>query len=175
MCAKNTDTANRETRGFCLYKCTNGIKRHLLVDVLGNVYFVHCTPANISDNQGLLAIIKKHKEYFLNLPQRLTILLDHGYHKDYLAREMAKIDPLLKERVSFALAPKITPEQKSAAQEEHPDKKGFVVQPKRWIVERTNAWINQCRVLWKNCEGLLSTSEAKIKLCLIRLILRRLA
>ena len=40
---------------------------------------------------------------------------------------------------------------------------GIVVQPKRLIVERSNAWINQCRVLWKNCEGLLSTSEAKIK------------
>ena len=175
MCAKNTDTAKRETRGFCLYKCTNGIKRHLLVDVIGNAYFVHCTPANVSDDRGLLEIIKQHKEYFLSLPHRLTILLDNGYHKDYLEREMKKIDPLLSARVSFEIAPKITPEQKSAAKAENPAKQGFVVQPKRWIVERTNAWINQCRVLWKNCEGLLSTSEAKIKLCAIRLILRRLA
>ena len=65
MCAKNTDTANRETKGYCWYKATNGIKRHLLVDVLGNPYFVHCTQANISDDDGLLAIIKQHQAYFL--------------------------------------------------------------------------------------------------------------
>ena len=75
MCAKNTDTANIETKGYCWYKATNGVKRHLLVDVLGNPYFVHCTRANISDDDRLLAIIKQHQEYFLNLPpeHRLTI------------------------------------------------------------------------------------------------------
>ena len=46
MCAKNTDTANLETKGYCHHKSTNGIKRHLLVDVLGNPYFVKCTAAN---------------------------------------------------------------------------------------------------------------------------------
>jgi transposase len=43
MCVKNTDTANIETKGYCHYKSTNGIKRHLLVDVLRNPYFVKCT------------------------------------------------------------------------------------------------------------------------------------
>ena len=170
MCAKNTETANRETKGFCHYKCTNGIKRHLLVDVLGTPYFVRCTPANVSDDQGLLEIIREHKEYFLNLPpaHRVTILLDHGYHQDKLAQALEEIAPRLSRCLVIALAAKMTPAQKSV-------KPGFVVIPKRWIVERTNAWINQCRVLWKNCEGLLSTSEAKIKICAIRLLLRRLA
>ena len=82
MCAKNTDTANIETKGYCHYKCTNGIKRHLLVDVLGNPYFVKCTTANISDDEGLLEIIKENKDYFLNLSDGyiITILLDNGYH-----------------------------------------------------------------------------------------------
>ena len=81
MCAKNTETANRETKGFCHYKCTNGIKRHLLVEVLGTPYFARCTPANMSDNQGLLEMLRENKAYFLNLPpqHRITILLDHGY------------------------------------------------------------------------------------------------
>lgn len=177
MCAKNTDTANRETKGFCHYKYTNGIKRHLLVDVFGNPYFVHCTPANVSDDQGLLDLLRKNTAYFLHLPpeHRVTILLDNGYHKEFLEEAIEKIDPRLSQRLSFELSPKITPEQKSAAKAAQPAKQGFVVQKKRWIVERTNAWINQCRVLWKNCEGLLSTSEAKIKLCAIRLILRRIA
>ena len=177
QCAKNTDTASAETKGFCWYKATNGIKRHLLVDVLGNVHFVRCTPANVADDDALLAIVKQHKEYFLSLPpeHNLTILLDNGYHKDYLEQQLQQIEPLLPNRINIELSAKPTPPQRAAAKQANPTKHGFVVIHKRWIVERTNAWLNQCRVLWKNCEGLLRTSEAKIRICAIRLILRRLA
>ncbi len=177
MCAKNTDTANIETKGFCWYKSTNGIKRYLLVDVPGNPYFVLCTRANSSDDDGLLEIIKENKQYFLALPvgHTVTILLDNGYHKEHLEAEMKKIDSQLSSRIRIEIAEKITPEQRTAAKADNPAKQGFVVIKKRWIVERTNAWINQCRVLWKNCEGLLKTSEAKIRICAIRLILRRIA
>jgi transposase len=177
MCAQNTDTANLETKGYCHYKSTNGIKRHLLVDVLGNPYFVKCTAANISDDEGLLEIIKEHKEYFRDLPEgrMSTILLDNGYHQEYLETKIEKIDEELRGKIQIALAPKITPEQKAKSREENPAKQGFVVVFKRWIVERTNAWVNQCRVLCKNCEGLLVTSETKIRICAIRLILRRIA
>ena len=177
MCAKNTDTANIETKGYCWYKTTNGIKRHLLVDVLGNPYFVKCTKASVSDDDGLVAIIRENKEYFLEMPDghRLTILLDNGYHQEHLEAEITKIDAELAKRIRIEIAEKITPAQRAAAKEENPAKQGFVVIRKRWIVERTNAWLNQCRVLWKNCEGLLETSEAKIRICAIRLILRRLA
>ena len=177
MCAKNTDTADRETKGFCHYKSTNGIKRHLLVDVIGNPYFVHCTPANVSDDQGLLQMIEQNKEYFLDLPPEhvITILLDNGYHKEHLEDLIRQIDPQLRKKIVIELAPKITPEQKFESKKENPKKQGFVVVKKRWIVERTNAWLNQCRVLWKNCEGLIETSETKIRICAIRLILRRIA
>jgi hypothetical protein len=177
MCAKNTDTADVETKGFCWYKATNGIKRHLLVDVLGNVYFVRCTKASLSDDDGLLEIIKENIQYFLNLPAELvvTILLDNGYHKEYLEQEIEKIEAVLSNCIKIEIAEKITPAQRTAAKREKPEKQGFLVIKKRWIVERTNAWINQCRVLWKNCEGLLRTSEAKIRICAIRLILRRIA
>lgn len=177
MCAKNTDTANLETKGYCWYKSTNGIKRHLLVDVLGTPYFVKCTAANVSDDEAMVAIIRENKEYFLELPegQSVTILLDNGYHKEYLTEEIAKLDKALRSKIKIAISAKITPEQKVASRQENPTKQGFVVIFKRWIVERTNAWINQCRVLWKNCEGLLETSETKIRICAIRLILRRIA
>ena len=177
MCAKNTDTANLETKGFCWYKSTNGIKRQLLVDVLGNPYFVRCTPASLSDDDGLLAIIREHIQYFLDLPVKhlVTILLDNGYHKEHLEQEIKKIEPQLSNRILIEIAEKITPQRRTAVKAENPGKKGFVVIKKRWIVERTNAWINQCRALWKNCEGLLRTSEAKIRICAIRLILRRIA
>jgi Transposase DDE domain len=177
MCAKNTDTANLETKGYCWYKATNGIKRHLLVDVLGTPYFVKCTAANVSDDEAMVAIIRENKEYFLELPEEksITILLDNGYHKEYLTEEIAKLDEALRSKIKIEISAKITPEQKVASKQENPTKQGFVVIFKRWIVERTNAWINQCRVLWKNCEGLLATSETKIRICAIRLILRRIA
>ena len=177
MCTKNTDTANIETKGYCHYKCTNGIKRHLLVDVLGNPYFVKCTTAKISDDDGLLAMIKENKDYFRTLPDghTITILLDNGYHQEYLEAEIQKIEAELRDKIRIELSAKITPEQKAIAKQEKPAKQGFVVIKKRWIVERTNAWINQCRVLWKNCEGLPVTSETKIRICAIRLILRRIA
>ena len=177
MCAKNTDTANIETKGYCHYKCTNGIKRHLLVDVLGTPYFVKCTAANISDDEGLLEIIKGNKDYFLNLPAGhiITMLLDNGSHKEYLEAEIEKIEPKLRNKIKIELSAKITPAEKAASKQENPAKLGFVVIARRWIVERTNAWINQCRVLWKNCEALLVTSETKIRICALRLILRRIA
>ena len=177
MCAKNTDTADKQTKGYCWYKTTNGIKRHLLVDVLGNPYFVGCTKASVSDDDGLLELIRENKPYFLDLPaeQTVTILLDNGYHKDYLEQEIERIDARLRGKIKIEISAKITPEQKRESKVTSPEKNGFVVIKKRWIVERTNAWLNQCRVLWKNCEGLLRTSEAKIRICAIRLILRRIA
>ncbi|MBF2001631.1 MAG: transposase [Synechococcales cyanobacterium M58_A2018_015] len=52
--------------------------------------------------------------------------------------------------------------------------KGFVVLPKRWIVERTFGWWNWCRRLSKDCEVLPNTSEAMIQVAMIRVLLRRL-
>ncbi len=52
--------------------------------------------------------------------------------------------------------------------------KGFVVLPKRWIVERTIAWLNRCRRLAKDWENLNRTALAFLKLASIRLMLRKL-
>jgi hypothetical protein len=85
MCGKNTDTADIETKGYCWYKATNGIKRHMLVDVLGTPYFVKCIGANISDDEAMVAIICENKEYFPGLPEgrSITVLLDNGYYKEF--------------------------------------------------------------------------------------------
>lgn len=53
--------------------------------------------------------------------------------------------------------------------------KGFVVLPKRWIVERTLSWLSRCRRLVRHDEQYLQTSVAFIRLAMIRLMLRRLA
>ncbi|MEO1400391.1 MAG: transposase, partial [Cyanobacteria bacterium J06635_1] len=84
---KNTCNASVESKGFCFYKATNGIKRHLAVDTLGFPFFTHCTPAHVSDDAGLIEMLIKHMDYFrakpVNIP-KITILLDHGYHPDKL-------------------------------------------------------------------------------------------
>ncbi|MDR2978291.1 MAG: transposase, partial [Rickettsiales bacterium] len=49
----------------------------------------------------------------------------------------------------------------------------FVVLPKRWVVERSFAWLEKCRRLWKNCEWKLNTSLQMIVLSFISLLLRR--
>jgi hypothetical protein len=58
---KNTCNVSVETKGFCFYKCTNGIKRHLATDSLGFPFFAHCTPVNISDDQGLIELLTLNK------------------------------------------------------------------------------------------------------------------
>lgn len=49
---KNTCNASIESKGYCFYKATNGIKRHLAVDILGFPFFTHCTPAHVPDDVG---------------------------------------------------------------------------------------------------------------------------
>ncbi len=56
-----------------------------------------------------------------------------------------------------------------------PDQRGFQVQPRRWVVERTFAWLTDCRRLTKDYEDYTETSEAFIYLAMIHLMLRRLA
>lgn len=171
---KNTDTADISTKGFCRYKSTNGIKRHLCVDVLGTPFFVTCTPANISDDEGFLKIFRENMNFFTSLPviskeHSLTILFDSGYNKSNIEKKMKLLYPDILSKIIIEIAPKISPEEKKEK-----GLTGFIVIFKRWIVERSNSWMEKCRLLWKNCESQLSTSIVEIKLCFIRLILRRL-
>ena len=170
---KNTCNAGVESKGFCHYKCTNGIKRHLAVDTLGLPFFTHCTPANVSDNRGLIELLSRNLDYFrakpMNIP-KITILLDHGYHPDKITAELQTLYPQIMSKIRFQLAPKPSLAEKAAQ-----GKTGFVPVATRWVIERSNAWMERCKSLVKNFERTLEHATAKLNLCFIRLMLKRLA
>ena len=169
---KNTCNASVKSKGFCHYKCVNGIKRHLAVDTLGFPFFTHCTQAHVSDDQGLIEMLSPNLDYFRAKPvniAKITILLDNGYHPDKITLALQKLYPQILTKIRFELAPKPTKAQKAAQ-----GKTGFVVVATRWIIERSNAWMERCKSLVKNFERTLDHATAKLNLCFIRLMLRRL-
>lgn len=121
---KNTCNASVNSKGYCFYKSTNGIKRHLAVDTLGFPFFTHCTPANVSDDAGLIEMLSFNIDYFkskpLNIP-KITILLDHGYHPEHLTHELEQIYPQIMTKIKFQLSTKPSKQEKAAQ-----GKSGFV-------------------------------------------------
>ena len=173
VAVKNTCNASVETKGFCFYKSTNGIKRHLAVDTLGFPFFTHCTKASLSDDAGLVEMLEQNINYFkskpVNIP-KITILLDHGYHLDNLSKALKQIYPQIMTKIRLELSPK-----PSIAEKQAQGKSGFVPVAARWVVERSNAWMERCKSLVKNFERTLANATAKVNLCFIRLMLKRLA
>lgn len=141
------------TRGFDNGKLIKGRKRHILVDTLGLLLSVVVTAASISENEGAKLLFKQLRGGAKKL--RL-IWVDGGYKAGLLA--------WVAQRFQFRL-------QQVLRREEQ---KGFVVLPRRWVVERTFAWLNNCRRLSKDYELLSLSSETFIFIAMSRLMLRRL-
>jgi ribosomal protein L23 len=117
---------------------------------------------------GLVGIIQQKIDFFKQKQvntKKITILLDNGYHKDKIETELQKIYSQILTKIRIKVTPKPKKDKRNP---------GFKPVHKRWVIERSNSWMEKCRSLWKNCEGKITTSEAKIRLCFIRLILRRL-
>lgn len=94
---KNTCTVSVGSKDFSFYKATNGIKRHLAVDMLGFPFFTHCAKANVSDDVRLIKMLSLNTDYFKSKPvsiPKITILLEHGYHIDFLIAELKQVYPL---------------------------------------------------------------------------------
>jgi transposase len=118
-------------------------------------------------------LLSRNLDYFrakpVNIP-KITILLDHGYHPHQLVQALQQLYPQIMTKIRFELAPKPTKAQKVAQ-----GKTGFVPVATRWVVERSNAWMERCKSLVKNFERTLDHATAKLNLCFIRLMLKRLA
>ena len=112
-------------------------------------------------------------EYFkskpVNIP-KITILLDHGYHIDYLAKELQKVYAQIMTKIKFELSKKHSKQEKKEQ-----GKSGFIPASARWVVERSNAWRSRCRILLKNNERTLENATTKMNLCFVRLMIKRLS
>ena len=143
------------------------------MDILGFPFFTHCTKANISDDQGLIEMLSHNIDYFKSKPVELpktTILLDNGYHPEKLTQALEQIYPEIMTKIQFELSAKPSKAKKQAK-----GQSGFVPVVARWVIERSNAWVERFKSLVKNFDQTLARSNAKLKLCFIRLMFKRLA
>ncbi len=128
---------------------------HIGVDVLGLPHAIMITTADVTDRNGAIEMIDYYCDITNNLSKIKKVLVDGGYTGKNFADEIKRISGAEVEVVK--------------RNELH----SFSVLPKRWIVERSFAWLDKYRRLWKNCERLLLNSFQMVALAFIRLILRR--
>lgn len=145
-------------RGFDAGKKTKGRKRHMLVDTLGLVLGVWVTPANVSDQAGARQFLGAALQWFGWLR---CLWADQGYAGESLATWVAA------HRKTGSLRLEVVPRRT--------DQRGFRVLPKRWIVERTFGWFMKHRRLVRDYETKTEHAEAYLHLCMIGVMLRRLA
>ncbi len=137
-----------EKKGDDAGKKVPGIKRHLAVDTQGFPHAIEITTANVTDRKGAFERCK--------LSGVEKVLVDGGYTRAPFAKE-----------VKHKLQATVEVVKRS---ELHT----FKVLPKRWIVERSFAWLDKCRRLWKNCERNLNSSLQFVMLAFLAIILKKL-
>lgn len=94
------------------------------------------------------------------------------YPSDISAEQFERIRPLL-EGVRKRTKPRMERLRATVQVVKRNELHTFVVLPKRWVVERSFAWLEKCRRLWKNCERKLNTSSQFVHLAFLVLLLRR--
>lgn len=145
----------QEARGYDAGKKITGRKRHLLVDTIGLPIAVKVTAASESDQAGARKLFSEEQAKLTNIKK---IWVDGTYRGEEWHAEV-------KEKYGIELEVK----------KNETGVKGFVVQAKRWVVERTFGWLVQSRRLVREYEKLAESTEAMIHLTMIRILIRRLA
>ena len=142
--------------GYDAGKKIKGRKRHIAVDVEGLPITIHVHPADVQDRDGAPAVILGMME---KAPKVTKLWADGGYSGPKLASKLEELG--LGEVLEIVQKPK--------------DIKGFAVIWRRWVVERTFAWMGRCRRLAKDYERTLESSLAWCRLAAIRFMVRRVA
>jgi transposase len=140
-------------RGFDGAKKVDGVKRHVLADSSGILVAAVVTPANVQDRAAFQILLRRAKRV---APTINHVWVDNGYTDSIVAQAA------IKAAVSVDVVSRPKPGH------------GFIVQPRRWVVERTNRWINHCRRLDRHYEVTLAAHEGFLILSQIALLLLRL-
>jgi putative transposase len=132
-------------------KKVKGRKRHIMVDTQGHLLHIKVHAANIHDTKAGCDVFERAKEKF---PFLEGFSADAGYRGtsvDYVEKEM---------RLKIEISKKI--------------KDGWSVLAKRWVVERTLAWINNFRRMAKDFEILTCSAENFVRISMIQIMLDKL-
>lgn len=138
-------------------KKITGRKRHVLVDTLGLLLAVVVTSAAVDDAAAAPQVLQKLDR--TNYPRMQKVWADSKYHNYALYAWIEEYPD-----GSWELEIKSRPGKA----------KGFVLIPKRWVVERTFAWLGRYRRHSKDYERLTSSSEAMLKVSAVHMMLKRL-
>jgi transposase len=154
---KSTEKGGRtvDPSGYDAGKKIKGKKRHILVDTVGLVLHAIVHSADIQDRDGGALLMST---LFGQFPFLRKLFADAGYQGPQFAAAVAQVCP----KINI----EIIKRSDTAV--------GFNVLPRRWVVERTLAWLNRCRRLCKDFENLTRNALAFLRLATIRLMLRRL-
>jgi transposase len=142
-------------RGFDAGKKIKGRKRHIVTDTEGHLVGLQIHAADIQDRDGAIGVLSSIR---LLYPWLRHLFADGGYSGDKLRQALRKIG------------------QWSVAIIKRSDQaKGFEVLPRRWVVERTFAWLGRCRRLAKDFETTIASAVAWVLVAHIRTLTRRRA
>jgi putative transposase len=139
-----------EERGIDGGKKVKGHKRHIVVDIVGNLLHVSVHAANLSDTKSAGEVMVRTKEKYASID---AFSGDAAYRGTAVAFANEKLN------MTLHISEKI--------------KDTWAVLPKRWVVERTFAWLNNFRRLAKDFEILTATSENIIRIAMIKLTLAK--
>lgn len=145
-------------RGYDGGKKITGRKRHIAVDTLGLLLAVVVTAASIDDAAGAKEVFEELKPK--QQPRLEVVWADNKYHNHELNKWLAR-----QRSITWRLEIVRRPE----------GAKGFVLLPKRWVVERTFSWLGRWRRLSRDYEHLTESSEAMVRIASIGRMLRRIA
>jgi putative transposase len=177
-----TSGAGGQERGFDPAKQVEGRKRHLLVDTEGLVLKAKVHSAKVPDADGIRLLLESAR---VGLSRLKHLWVDAGYQgrgKRWAEEAMGlsvevvrKPQKPIPEKVARLWAQEWAKEGKAVDWQRLMPPKGFRVLPRRWVVERTLAWISHNRRMTKDYERLCATGEAFVYAARTRLMVRRLA